>query len=284
MFEKLKSKVRAKVGLPKVEGIPDETWARIEEMEAGQNEYGFDPFGFEPGFLKYVGPPIYFFHKKYFRSNIVGLENVPDTGACILVSNHSGQIALDGMLIGAACIFDKTPPRMIRSMVEHWIPTLPFVSWVFARAGQVTGTRDNARLLLERDGCLLVFPEGVKGISKTYDRAYELSNFGLGFMRLALETKTPIIPIGVVGGEEQIPSIWNIESIAKTFGLPSFPITPLGAMPLPVKYHIRFGEPLLFEGKADEEDRAIRDKVSVVTKSIEKLIDQGLAERKGFFF
>ncbi len=279
MFQKIKSKV-----LGTVDRIPKETWARIEEMEAGQNEYGFDPFGFEPEFLKYIGPPIYFFHKKYFRSKITGLENVPDTGACILVSNHSGQIALDGMLIGAACMFDKKRPRMIRSMVEHWIPTLPFASWVFARSGQVTGTRDNARLLLERDGCLLVFPEGVKGISKTYDRAYELANFGLGFMRLALETQTPIIPIGVVGGEEQIPSVWNIESLAGAVGIPSFPVTPLGALPLPVKYHIHFGEPLLFEGKADEEDRAIRDKVDVVTKAIEKLIDNGLTERTGFFF
>lgn len=282
-LKKLKSKVRGSIR-PGKDSIPDETWARIEEMEAGQNEYGFDPFGFEPGFLRYVGPPIYFLHKKYFRSKVTGLENVPDSGACILVSNHSGQVALDGMLIGAACIFDKKPPRMIRSMVEHWIPTLPFVSWVFARAGQVTGTRDNARLLLERDGCLMVFPEGIKGISKTYDRAYELSEFGLGFMRLALETKTPIIPIGVVGGEEQIPSMWNIESLASAIGMPSFPITPLGVFPLPVKYHIHFGEPLLFEGKADEEDRAIRDKVKVVTKSIEKLIDKGLSERTGFFF
>ncbi len=283
MFESLTSKAR-KIANISVGKIPEETWERILQMEAGQNKYGYDPFGFEPGFLRYVGPPIYFLHKKYFRTEVVGLENVPDSGACILVSNHSGQIALDGMLIGAACIFDKEKPRMIRSMVEHWIPTIPFLSWVFARAGQVTGTRDNARLLLERDGCLMVFPEGIKGISKTYDKAYELTNFGLGFMRLALETQTPIIPIGVIGGEEQIPSVWNIETIAKTAGLPSFPVSPLGTFPLPVKYHIHFGEPLIFEGKPDEEDRAIRDKVKIVTNSIERLLNDGLTSRKGYFF
>jgi hypothetical protein len=49
---------------------------------------------------------------------------------------------------------------MIRSMVEHWVPTLPFVSWMFARVGQVVGTRENARILLKRGSSLLVFPRG----------------------------------------------------------------------------------------------------------------------------
>lgn len=267
-----------------VRRIPPDVWKRIQEMDAGQNEYGFDPFGFEPGFLKYIGPPAYFIYKKYFRTEVFDIENIPDTGAVMLVSNHSGQVALDGVVVGSACIFDKKPPRMPRSMVEHWVPTIPWVSWVFSRAGQVTGTRENARILLERDGCLLVFPEGVRGISKTYDEAYKLKQFGLGFMRLALETNTPIIPIGVVGGEEQIPSVWNMEGAAKAVGLPAFPLSPTGAIPLPVKYRVYFGKPLQFEGKPDEEDKAIRAKVEVVTHEIERLIERGLNERTGYFF
>jgi 1-acyl-sn-glycerol-3-phosphate acyltransferase len=271
--------------------IDPELWDRIRNMDAGQNEYGFDPFGFQPEFLKYVGGPASFIFNDYFRTDVFDIENIPNDGAVMLISNHSGQVAIDGFLIGCACLFRKDPPRMVRSMVEHWVPTLPFVSTLFSRAGQVVGTRENARILLGRGGCLSAFPEGVGGIAKTYDQAYQLQRFGNGFMRLALETNTPIVPIGVVGGEEQIPSVWNVEALANLFGAPAFPVTPAmlllgpaGALPLPVKYRIYFGEPMQFEGKSDDEDKVIASKVDQVKAEIERLIERGLDEREGVFF
>jgi 1-acyl-sn-glycerol-3-phosphate acyltransferase len=264
--------------------IPPDVWDRIKNMDAGQNEYGYDPFGFDPTFLKYIGPPVYWIYKKYFRTEVHDIENIPDKGAVMLVANHSGQVAIDGMIVGAATLFDKDPPRMIRSMVEYWVPTIPFFSWVLARSGQVVGTRENARILLERGGCLTVFPEGVRGISKTYDRAYELVDFGLGFMRLALENNTPIVPIGVVGGEEQIPSVYNLKPLANMLGMPAFPLAPTGVLPLPVKYRLYFGEPMQFEGASDDEDRVIRGKVAQVRSAIQALVDRGLDERRGYFF
>lgn len=266
-----------------IDRFPPEVWDRIQKVDAGQNEYGFDPFGFDPDFLRYVGPPAYWLYKKYFRTEVFDIENIPDTGRVMLVANHSGQVALDGAVVGSACIFDKNPPRVIRSMVEYWVPSIPFVSWIMARAGQVTGTRENARILLARGGCLAVFPEGVGGISKTYDKAYELQSFGLGFMRLALETNTPIVPIGVVGGEEQIPSVYNFKPLARMLGMPAFPISPTGPFPLPVKYRVYFGEPMVFEGKPDEEDKVIRGKVELVKAEIETLLERGLREREGYF-
>ena len=262
----------------------------IDALDAGQNEHGFDPFGFEPRFLRYVAPIAEWFFRVYFDAEVHGIENIPNTGPVLLISNHSGQIPVDGMLIGTACLLEKKPPRMIRSMVERWIPDIPFISWVFARAGQVVGTRENARILLRRGGCILVFPEGVRGISKTYDRAYELQEFGLGFMRLALETNTPIVPVAVVGGEEQMPAVADLKGLGKLLGMPAFPITPtfpllgpLGGLPLPVKYRLYFGEPIHFEGALDDEDRVIRAQVREVTSAIEAMIEQGLSEREGVF-
>lgn len=260
------------------------TWERIRAVDAGQNEYGFDPFGFDPEALKYIGPPLTWLLDTYFRAEFFGLENVPDSGRVMLISNHSGQIAIDGVIIGGGLLLKRNPPRMIRSMVEYWVPTIPFVSWIFSRIGQVTGTRENARILLGRGGCLLAFPEGVRGISKTFDRAYQLEQFGLGFMRLALETETPIVPIGVIGGEEQIPSVYNLKPLAAMMGMPAFPLAPTGALPLPVKYRVYFGEPMYFEGKHDDEDRVIRAKVDQVKAEIARLLDRGLKERKGIFF
>lgn len=270
--------------------VSEQALEKIRRLEEGQSQEGFDPFGFEPEFLKYVIPPAEALYRHYFRVETFGLEHIPDQGPVLLIANHSGQIPLDGLMIGTACLLDREPPRMVRSMVERWVATLPVASWFFARAGQVVGTRENARTLLRRGGCILVFPEGVRGINKTYDQAYELQEFGLGFMRLALETQTPIIPVGVIGAEEQMPSIVNVESIGKLFGSPAFPITPtwpllgpVGALPLPVKYRLHFGEPMRFEGDPDDEDRVVRAQVQQVKDHISALLEQGLRQRSGIF-
>lgn len=274
-----------------VDTLEPELWERIRTMDAGQNEFGYDPFGFEPEFLKYISPFAQFFYNRYFRAEAHDIHNVPGSGRVMLVANHSGQIAIDGFIVGCAMLFEHDPPRIVRSMVEHWVPSIPFVSTFLSRAGQVVGTRENARILLDRGGLLQVFPEGVRGISKTYDQAYQMVDFGLGFMRLALETQTPIVPVGVVGGEEQMPSVLNLKGVADTLGMPSFPITPamavlgpIGALPLPVKYRLYFGEPMVFEGENDDEDRVIRGKVNRVRSAIADLLERGLQERDGVFF
>lgn len=283
--------VREQVESALIAAIRPDVWERIRTMKAGQNEYGFDPFGFEPEFLKYMAPPAIALYRHYFRVETFGIENIPDDGPVLLISNHTGQIPLDAMMIATAMLVDRKEPRMVRSMVEHWVPSIPFISTIFARAGQVVGTRENARILLRRNGCILAFPEGARGINKTYDRAYELEEFGLGFMRLALDTGTPIVPIGVVGAEEQMPAIYDFKGLAKLLGMPAFPITPtwpllgpLGALPLPVKYRIYFGEPRFFEGDPDDEDRVVGAKVESLRQEIRTLLERGLAERKGVFF
>lgn len=260
----------------------DEVEATIRELEARQSAVGYDPFGFRPSMLRKVLPLAQFVYRHYFRVLTKGLQNVP-SGRALLIANHSGQIPLDGMMIASSMLLDHDPPRMTRAMVERWIPTLPFVSMFFARAGQVVGTPENARLLLEREELLMVFPEGSRGISKTWNERYQLQEFGLGFMRLALATNTPIVPIGVVGAEEQIPTFYNAKRLASLLRMPALPISPTLIFPLPVRYRINFGEPLYFEGDPDEEDRVIRAKVQQVKDAIDEQIAIGLSERESIF-
>lgn len=261
----------------------------MARMTAELGELGVDPFGFDPETVKYAAIPVEWLYRRYFRVLTYGIENVPD-GRALLVSNHSGQLPFDGMMIGASLVFDRDPPRVVRSMVEKFVPRLPFVSVFFARVGQVVGTPDNCRRLLERGEAILVFPEGARGISKTFDRRYQLERFGHGFMRLALETKTPIIPIGVVGAEEQAPAFYNVKTLAKLLHTPSFPVTPTfpllgpaGLLPLPTRYRIYFGQPLEFDGDGDEEDVFIQERVDEVRAAIDALLRRGLEERSGIF-
>jgi 1-acyl-sn-glycerol-3-phosphate acyltransferase len=172
-------------------------------------------------------------------------------------------------------------------MVEKFIPTLPFASYLLTRWGQITGTPENCRQLLESDEAVLVFPEGVRGISKPFSQRYQLQEFGLGFMRLALATGTPIVPVAVIGAEEQAPAV-NVKPLARLFGAPAFPVMPFPPffplLPLPVKYRLHFGEPLQPTGDPDDDDEVIADKVRAVRARIQSLLRLGLEERRHVFW
>ncbi len=259
----------------------------LEERLQGsrpRNEYGVDPYGFSLEYALSAIGPFLWLSKHYFRTEVYGIEKVP-AGRVLLVSNHGGQLPVDGAMIGVAMLTQAPHPRAIRSMVEKWVPTLPWVSTFFARIGQIVGTPENCRRLLEKDEAILVFPEGIKGISKLYSQRYQLQEFGLGFMRLALETNTPIVPIAVIGAEEQAPAMVNLAPLAKVLGFPVLPLTPYGPpLPLPVKYRLHFGDPLFFTGRPDDDDSELEKKVRVVKAAIQSMVEQGLKERKAVFW
>ena len=262
---------------------------RLSRLDLRLGGGGVDAFGLDPQWAKYGLFASAVLYRHYFRCEVTGLEHVPQ-GRVLFISNHSGQIPLDAAMIGTALFLEAEPPRLVRSMIEKWTQTLPFVSTFFSRVGQVVGVPENARRLLELEEALLVFPEGAAGIAKTYDRAYQLTDFGLGFMRLALETQTPIVPISVVGAEEQYVSVGNLTGLAKILGVPALPVIPQlffpgGQLPLPTKYRIAFGAPLRFEGTSDDDDdQTIEAHVWTVRTTIQQMLNEALAKRKGVFF
>jgi 1-acyl-sn-glycerol-3-phosphate acyltransferase len=251
------------------------------------NEIGIDPFGIDIDTTRLSVAVLVHLHRYWFRTEVHGLENVPK-GRALIVGNHSGQVPLDGIVIALAMALDSQHPRFPRAMLERFIATLPFFSVWFPRVGQVLGTPENARHLLEKEEALIVFPEGVKGISKNYSERYKLAPFGPGFMRLALETQSPIVPVAVIGAEEQYPAVADLKSLARVLGMPALPIIPqlfFGMwFPLPTKYRLYFGEPLYFKGDPDDEDAAIEEKVWVVQATIQSMVNRGLKERKAIFW
>lgn len=267
--------------------LGDDINGAIDRIEIEENEVGVDPFGFDRETGRVVLAFAALLHRVYFRSVVRGVENIP-SGRALIVANHSGQLPLDGMMIAAAMLLDAEKPRLPRAMVERWTVELPFISTLFPRVGQVLGSPENARRLLEREESLIVFPEGARGISKTYRERYKLTEFGLGFMRLALATNTPIVPVSVVGAEEQYISVANAPWLARALGMPAFPIIPqlfLGMLlPLPVKYRLRFGRPIHFDGDPDADDRVIEEKVMMVRRRIEAQLAKDLDERRRLFF
>ena len=263
---------------------------KVDRIPAELNEYGYDPWGYSPKALKRFILPAAVLYRYYFRCRTTGLENLP-AGRALIIGNHAGQMAFDGLMITTACILEANPPRLLRGMGEYWLGTLPYMSVLLDRTGSAVGTRQTCIDMLRHGECVMAFPEGVRGMNKIYADAYKLQEFGLGFMRLALETDTPIIPVSIVGSEEQNPGIADLKGVGRWLGMPSFPVTltfpllgPFGMLPLPVRYHIEFGKPMRFEGHAEDEDDVIEEKVEQVKAAISEQLERGRAARKSVFF
>jgi len=270
--------------------LSDEVDERLSRIPTQMNEYGYDPFGASLDFARRLGTFAAFLYRHYFRVESHGIEKVPD-GRVLLVANHAGNtLPMDGVMLAMAMLLDAEPPRFVRAMAEFYLPRIPWWSELIHRGGAVVGTPENAARLLEREEAIMVFPEGSRGFIKPFSERYKLQRFGTGFARLALATRTPIVPVGIVGSEEQSPGLVDSKALARWIGAPAFPITwffpwlgLLGFLPLPVKYRLHFGEPIRLEGDPNDDDDAIGRQVARVKDEIALLVEEGLAQREGWF-
>jgi 1-acyl-sn-glycerol-3-phosphate acyltransferase len=257
-------------------------------------EYETDEWGMDPEVLEAVTPFFEFLYRKYWRVTMTGLEHVPGTGRALLVVNHSGQLPFDGAMLASGIKLEHPSNRLVRTMFASWFPTVPFISPLLIKCGQVTATEDNGVRLLENDELVSVFPEGYKGVGKLYKERYQLARFGRGgFIRMALKTKAPILPVAVVGAEETYMSIAKSDVIAKLIGFPFFPITPtfpllgpLGVIPMPTKWYIDIGEPIPMDGygpRADQNLLLVSQLTDQVRGVVQRMINDRLAQRKSVF-
>jgi 1-acyl-sn-glycerol-3-phosphate acyltransferase len=258
----------------------DDVRQRIERLEIPFNRHGFDPYGISKKDLGRFLSLQALAYRRYFDVSVHGKEHVPARGRAMLVGNHSGGVALDAAMIVGAMLLELEPPRLAQGMAEKFLNLLPFASQWSSRCGQFTGLPEHAVRLLEDERLLMVFPEGARGTAKLYPARHTLVDFGSGFMRLALQTKTPIVPFAFLGGGDAIPTVFNAYTLGKLFGAPYIPITPyLLPVPRPLMLDIHIGEPMHFEGNGTEDDEAIASNVEKVKERILALIDEGCRQR-----
>ena len=257
-------------------------------------EYETDEWGFDPEVLQVVEPFFEFMYTKYWRVQVDGIENIPDDGCAMLVSNHSGQLPWDGVMLSAAVYKEHPYQRLPRNLYATWFPTLPFVSDFLTKTGQVVANEENGLRLLDQGELVSVFPEGIKGVGKLFKDRYRLARFGRGgFVRMALKSGATMIPVSIVGAEETYISLAKSPTIARMIGFPFFPITPtwpllgpLGFVPLPTKWFIEFGEPISVAeyGPDEANNLALVSQLSdQVRNIIQNMIYRRLAQRRSVF-
>jgi 1-acyl-sn-glycerol-3-phosphate acyltransferase len=260
--------------------------SRIADLHFQDAGHGFDTFGMHPSFVALGEVIIAPFYDKYFRVRSFGHENIPSQGPAVLAANHSGNIPIDGMMLWLDVLRNTQPPRIARPIADHFVPSLPYLGTFFARGGMVGGSRGNARTLLNSGEMLMIFPEGVPGIVKPWSKRYQLQKFREGHAELAIRHQAPIVPVGVVGGEEQLPALFSSRRIGKLFGLPVMPI-PAVPIPLPVRYHLYYGDPIPvheeFKPEHADDPQAVKEVAARVQEAVQRLVHQGLSERTGIF-
>ncbi|MGW2848345.1 1-acyl-sn-glycerol-3-phosphate acyltransferase [Streptomyces sp. NPDC001274] len=220
-------------------------------------EYDVDEFGYDEELtdqvLMSMLRPVY---EKYFRVEVKGVENIPAEGGALIVSNHSGTLPLDGLMLQVAVHDNHSAGRHLRLLAADLVFMLPVVNELARKAGHTLACAEDAERLLRRGELVGVMPEGFKGIGKPFGERYKLQRFGRGgFVSTALRAGVPIVPCSIVGAEEIYPMVGNSKTLARLLGFPYFPITPtfpwlgpLGAVPLPTKWTIQFGEPISTSG------------------------------------
>jgi 1-acyl-sn-glycerol-3-phosphate acyltransferase len=259
-------------------------------------EYEVDDFGYDQELtdqvLMSMLRPMY---EKYFRVEVKGVENIPDTGGALIVANHSGTLPLDGLMLQVA-VHDHHPAgRHLRLLAADLVFMLPVVNELARKAGHTLACAEDAQRLLERGEVVGVMPEGFKGIGKPFSERYKLQRFGRGgFVSTALRAGAPIVPCSIVGAEEIYPMIGNARTLARLLGIPYFPITPtfpwlgpLGAVPLPTKWTIQFGEPIptdAYPVEAAEDPMLMFNLTDQVRETIQHTLYKLLVQRRSVFF
>ncbi|MFD0406385.1 lysophospholipid acyltransferase family protein [Kitasatospora sp. NPDC127116] len=255
------------------------------------DEFGFDRELTEEVLLSLLRP----LAEKYFRIDVQGVEHIPAEGGALIVANHSGTIPLDALMTQVV-IHDHHPARRhLRMLAADLVFVLPGVNELARKAGHTLACNEDAQALLERGEVVGVWPEGFKGIGKPFSERYKLQRFGRGgFVASALRARVPIVPCSIVGAEETYPMIGNVKTLARLLGLPYVPVTPtfpwlgpLGVLPLPTKWTIRFGEPIATDSypvEAADDPMLVFDLADEVRETIQHTLYQLLVQRRSVFF
>ena len=253
-----------------------------------------DDFGFDKEWTESLLPLFAWVYRNWWRVQTEGIENVPHEGRALLVSNHAGVVPYDGAMIRMALLLEAAIPRHARALVLDGLFSLPGASWLVRRTGNTLANLSDAEELLRRDELVLVFPEGAKGTGKPWKERYRLRRFGRGgFVQVALRTRSPIVPVAVVGSEEIHPMIGDVKPVATMLGLPYWPVTPtfpwlgpLGVVPLPTSWMIEFLPPIDLSGyprDAADDPGAVLEISDLVRDTIQAAVWRNLERRSSVF-
>ena len=214
----------------------------------------------DPEYVAKVMPLVRKAMRTWFRCEVRDIERVP-WGSALVVSNHSGGLLAMDVPIFASAFFEAFGADRPLYCLAHDLLFTGQAGPVMRKCGFVPATRENARAVLEAGAVTIVFPGGDHDVFRPTTRANVIDFAGrTGYVRTALETGAPIVPMVSIGGQEDQLHITRGERIGrllrfdKLFRMPYFPLAfgfPFGLtgafppnLPLPTKIVSQVLEPM----------------------------------------
>jgi 1-acyl-sn-glycerol-3-phosphate acyltransferase len=296
----IRSRFDSQTALAAAEGQSTADWvALVEELRRRaptlwmtERSGRVDDFGLDEQAIRHARPVLEYLRRHYWRVDATGVDGLPTDGPVLLVANRSGILPYDGLMISHVVAEAMSERRRPRFLVADWLITLPFVQPFLARVGGVRACRENAERLLRTGRSVVAFPEGLKGAGKVFRQRYRLKRFGRGgVVRVAIEVGVPMVPVAVIGAEEAHPVLFKMETLARSVGVSFIPVTPtfpllgpLGLLPLPSKWSIRFGTPIETEhlgAKTARDELLVSRMTEELRSEIQSMVDVDLHSRPG---
>jgi 1-acyl-sn-glycerol-3-phosphate acyltransferase len=253
-------------------------------------DYPRDDRGFNPVTTKQQFFLIEQLLARYFRATTIGAENIPD-GRAMIVASHSGVVPWDALLLVAE-IYRLTGRFSWNAGHEYWRRS--FLKDLLVSTGMVLGGRDDFEALLRQDEICTMFVDAGQGNRHAYylanDRYKVKPEKGFapgcgGYVKVALRTRCPIVPVAIVGAEEVHYCLGDVPQVAEYLKVPFFPLIA-SLVPLPARIYIRFGEAIRFSAPPEAADQqAVVDRLNEQVRSaMQALVDDTLRRRKGVYW
>jgi 1-acyl-sn-glycerol-3-phosphate acyltransferase len=252
-----------------------------------------DAFGMDREITAKAAPVFEFFYSAWWRVDVRQIEHVPSEGPVIVIANHGGALPWDALVLRLALSREHPARRVLRPLLDDAVMKAPVLGFLAARLGAVAATPGNALQLLAPGGAVGFFPEGTASGARPWTQRYRVQQFGRGgFAKVAIRAGATIVPCAVVGSEETSAPPARSGWLAESLGIPLLapalrvPLGPLGLLPLPARWSLRFGEPIAVgpPGPDGAEDaNRVFDLTERTRSALQQMLDEDVAARRSVY-
>jgi len=249
-----------------------------------------DEYGMDQDLPSRARAVLDFFLDTWWRVDVRGAALLPEQPV-VVVANHGGTLAWDAFVLRVAAARPPAP-RELRPLLDPRALAAPIIGPLLCRMGVAPLRPEVALALLGRGSSIALFPEGPRDAPRPWSDRYRVTRFGRGgFARVAALARAPIVPCAIVGSEEASAPFdrrgWLAEALRLPLltAAPPFPLAaPLGWLPLPSRWSVRFGEPIAppLPEKADDA-AAMATAGEQARAELQRMLDADLAARRSVF-
>ena len=170
----------------------------------------------DPDYIREHLPMLWLAASLWYRGEVRGLGNIPETGPVLLVGNHSGgNMTPDTVVFTLAFNTYFGVERAFFQLAHNLVLSMPGLGQL-RKFGTVAASPENASKALDSGAALLVYPGGDYEVHRPSWLRNRVDFGGReGFIRLALEQNVPIVPVVSIGGQETALFLSRGEGLAR---------------------------------------------------------------------